>query len=659
MTDEWLPAFESRLEQLEQKASGGVSIAKLAEECRDTLCLAADVPAVELVLVRHDDNSPDDAWNGSVERLADAGTIAIALPDDAVLQASSQRTSIISATEWSRAESSLAECSLAESSSARGAATCADPDLSVVVLSTPVGDNIRCTMLVAASRLATDQSLTEAGHAVLSVVAEHASRQLVTESESRLRQQRTMTALAVRLSDCSTVPELAAAIAHSTPAVLGDCRVSLLERNGTACRVIAVSGVQKINPAAASVRAIEAIAGSAATSCASRWIDVDEPANEPEIERATEVLASNSVSRFRVLPLSRDETSTAVSQPQSEQDHNTPKHVLVVEAFTDTAAPCEPVLQELVQICRQRLRAIVPNANPRTSGRRRLIGASGAVAVVVLLFWPVRFEIETTGQLSPKLRQRVFAPEDGVVQAVPIQQDQHVSSHSVLLELSNADLQLQQRQLQGEIDTVGAQLAAARTARLTGSGNESPAGLETRQSSDEQLLELRLNNLNERRQLLLDRISALRIEAPVDGMVFRREPLHELISRPVQRGQLLLEIVPDNEPWQLELRISDAMIGYLNSHRRSTDQPVTVRYLLRARPDERHDATLTTVDSAIQLIDGQLTCIARADVAESADSDLRPGTSVTARIDCGRRPLGFVIFREVIEFLQQVSFAWL
>jgi hypothetical protein len=37
--------------------------------------------------------------------------------------------------------------------------------------------------------------------------------------------------------------------------------------------------------------------------------------------------------------------------------------------------------------------------------------------------------------------------------------------------------------------------------------------------------------------------------------------------------------------------------------------------------------------------------------------DLRPGASVTARIDCGTRPIGYVWFHDVWEFVQtQVLF---
>ncbi|MCP4505104.1 MAG: hypothetical protein GY826_01755, partial [Fuerstiella sp.] len=68
--------------------------------------------------------------------------------------------------------------------------------------------------------------------------------------------------------------------------------------------------------------------------------------------------------------------------------------------------------------------------------------------------------------------------------------------------------------------------------------------------------------------------------------------------------------------------------------------------------------SLTQVDNTVEVHDGRMSCRATAALTILPQAELRPGTTVTARIACGQRSLGFVMFREVIEFWQQVRFAW-
>ncbi|MFM8291369.1 MAG: hypothetical protein ACKOC4_06685, partial [Planctomycetia bacterium] len=53
------------------------------------------------------------------------------------------------------------------------------------------------------------------------------------------------------------------------------------------------------------------------------------------------------------------------------------------------------------------------------------------------------------------------------------------------------------------------------------------------------------------------------------------------------------------------------------------------------------------------------TALVRVNLAENhqhADEELSAGASVTARIACGKRPLGFVWFHDLLAFLQTQVF---
>jgi hypothetical protein len=47
------------------------------------------------------------------------------------------------------------------------------------------------------------------------------------------------------------------------------------------------------------------------------------------------------------------------------------------------------------------------------------------------------------------------------------------------------------------------------------------------------------------------------------------------------------------------------------------------------------------------------------DSQDSLPESIRPGAACTARIDCGKKPLGYVLFYEVIAFIQKnIIFRW-
>lgn len=304
---------------------------------------------------------------------------------------------------------------------------------------------------------------------------------------------------------------------------------------------------------------------------------------------------------------------------------------------------------------------------------RARVGMS-VVVISVLLLWliPADFEIDVSGQLFPTNRCRVFAPDDGIVDALLVHSNDDVKAGQVLIRLRNPERDLDLNRILGDLDTTNARLAAVRASRNSSgrqAGNSGSDAIRAADLSGEELqLQQRKTTLQAEQLLTEQRLSALSITAQIDGVVYQRRLHERLDARPVQRGQLLLELLQPSGPWQIELLIPDDVIGYVTEANRimtsvngrdaSSSLGLPVRFTIpSARGDERN-STLRQIESASYIVNGALVCPATAD-AESINGDqYRPGTAVTARIDCGRRSLGFVWFRELIEFWQRKRFSW-
>ena len=174
--------------------------------------------------------------------------------------------------------------------------------------------------------------------------------------------------------------------------------------------------------------------------------------------------------------------------------------------------------------------------------------------------------------------------------------------------------------------------------------------------------------------LLDEQINSLSLHSPISGVVYQRRLKERLETRPVQRGQQLMEIVNTAGDWQLELQIPEDAAGYVrdaassvqeakvdsagaDSSQSPTGQPV--RFWLNSQKSHVFQSTLDSLEMSAHIDEQRLTCLATAPGRDMDTTHLRPGQSVTARIGCGRRALGFVWFREVIEYLQKKRFAWL
>jgi hypothetical protein len=309
-----------------------------------------------------------------------------------------------------------------------------------------------------------------------------------------------------------------------------------------------------------------------------------------------------------------------------------------------------------------RARRIVPDAGRalatarRPSVLSRLLaayvwwGALGIVAVAGLLLAivPADFSVPARGTIEPAVHRRVFAPRAGTVRSLDVRYGSDVEAGATLLEIEDADLEFQWKTLAGEIQTVSLQLAAAELSRLPGGAGrdrENP-GVDLGARVKE-LTEL-LANLLERRELLEAERRKLVVTSPVRGRVVTWELERRLPTRPVQRGDLLLEVSRFDGPWRLRLDVPDDEFGHVRAAR-AGGESLRVEYALATEPERMHEATIDDVALTTEL-DAQGEAVVRAEVelAREAVPVARPGATVVARIHCGRRSLGYVWFHEAI-----------
>jgi multidrug efflux pump subunit AcrA (membrane-fusion protein) len=544
----------------------------------------------------------------------------------------------------------------------------------------------------------TDETL----QAVCGIVAEYHRGRLLCEVQRQTLFLGQMAILNRSLHESLDYRHVASVLAGDAPVLCGVDRISVLRCSAKRCQLIAVTGVAVINDRADVARALELLVVEARqsnripdwASAGFATVDDEGPADslgldsESVTELVNEYVQISGAKSLRVIPLGPrldrwDGSFGAVVLERFEKSDDGEVNVVSIDVASEVMTEAASALGNSLEFDRRSLSGRMMLFRDFVRSRRLLSLVSFVVVVCLsLCLIPADFEIEVVGQMQPELRRRIFAPDGGVISRVLVHNEQTVRSGDVLLEIRNAELDIEEQRVQGEIQTTVSRLAAVEAARLGQGGRSSQNVSSSQLSAESKLLEKQLEALQRQLNLIRQQVGALKVCSPIDGQVQRRDLASDLDARPVQQGQQLLEIVQPDGPWQLQLRIPDRLIRHvLDAHSdvvelSQTDQNVQamgsnqhvsraslpsdlvgtglpVRFILRTSPEKTWQETLSRVSGSTELDEtGQLSSLATVPLRSSQINGLRPGAGVIASIHCGQRSIGFVWFRELIEFVQ-------
>jgi len=288
---------------------------------------------------------------------------------------------------------------------------------------------------------------------------------------------------------------------------------------------------------------------------------------------------------------------------------------------------------------------------PRAIRQRRMImgGVAGVVVLAGLTFWQTELRIEVSGRLVPSERAFVFAPEDGVVTEVLVEDGSSVSKGTVLCRLRNEDLEIQLEALEGDLASTTARLSAIES--LRGDRSISQSGL---MSAEQAELQEKQSSLEAQAAILSRRIERLSMNSRLSGMVFGDRLQETLRGRPVQRGQYLFEVANPASGWELDLRIPESDVRHVLEAKTQSASPLEISYALETTPDLSLSTTLAKISAGTEVDEfGRLSTSATAVPENASLQNARPGAGVVAQIDCGERAVGYVVFRRIIEAVQR------
>lgn len=275
----------------------------------------------------------------------------------------------------------------------------------------------------------------------------------------------------------------------------------------------------------------------------------------------------------------------------------------------------------------------------------------GATAVV-----PWEFRLEGRGKLNPAVRREVFADEAGIVRDILVTTRERVEEGQPLIKLENVPLQSQlidaQRKRQAATDQLEISRAMRSSSSLTREERNRLEGeILTRQAE--------IESYNREIEVLEKRLEELVVRSPIAGIVTTSDLERQLSGRAVQEGNLLLSVADDTGDWVLEVKMPEDKMGHILRAQRELPpgERLPVQYILATEPEVRYRGWVKAdgigARTELDQDEGSVTLITVEPDPENLPLPVvrRPGAEVRARIECGKRAIGYVWFHELIEFV--------
>ena len=479
-------------------------------------------------------------------------------------------------------------------------------------------------------------------------------------------------------------------LANEARRIIGCDRVSVLVRRRRKLRLEAVSGQESVERRASAVQAIESLVRVVATAGDPLWHP--DPAKElpPQIEEELEHYIDEShATALAIIPLEKPRPTPvvkpggvdAVAVARAEAPIGTapePIGALVAEWFSSSSF--DPGKKARVDLVAEHGKVAISNALTHTGlpfyglidlmGKSRVLttarnlprtvlaGLATLAGLAALILIPAELRLEGKGTLEPVHRRDVFAGIDGVVEKLEsgLEHGAGVTQGQLLATLRNTDLEVALTDVLGRKASSEEQLVATRRALLE--DKKISADEKTRLAGRAAQLQREIESLEQQRKLYDMKKQDLEVRSPIDGVIVTWQVRDRLTLRPVEKGQSLMSIADKTGPWELEVHMPDDRLGHINRAALAAKQAgreLTVDYILATDPGTRHYGTVKEIHEQAE-VRGEAgnTVLVRVtiDPERHEKEELGAGATVTARIACGKRPLGYVWFHDVLAFIQ-------
>ena len=428
----------------------------------------------------------------------------------------------------------------------------------------------------------------------------------------------------------------ATALAVELAQALGCARVSVGMLQGRLVTIVGTSRGGEVNPRFDAAVAIGAAMHEAVDQTTSVSFPVSDDDPYPKITMAHQSLARLTGDSICSVPIRGAVIVVGAITLERTSGRFAAAEISLYEDIASFAGPILELKQQL-QLAWWRRAGAAMQARVRASGKpgSALAVAALVVALTVFAIVPFNYRVSAPARLEGSVQRVIVAATDGFLQQANVRAGDPVREGQVLAELATQDLQLERRRRASELSQHenAYRAAQARNDRAQMVISQSRAGEAQAMLS-----------------LADSQIERARVQSPFDGIVIKGD-LTQTLGAPVQRGEVLLTIAPNNS-FRLIVEVDESDIAAIVPGQKG-------ELALAAVPERALSFTTRRVVPFAASSDSRNYFEVEAALDQQGTS-LRPGLSGVARINAGQRTLWWMATHRLFNSLRLMiwSLGW-
>lgn len=462
-------------------------------------------------------------------------------------------------------------------------------------------------------------------------------------------------------------------LANEVRRLLNCDRVSIALWKGSKCKVDAISSQDKFDNRSNVVRKLGNVATNCVSADTSIWLTGDTQGLAPNLAKQVNEYLDESHSRtFIVVPLmdrpkidsdQSDQTrrhlkarklgamiieyfDTEVSQAQISDDYELAKvqaELALANAERHSTIFMQPILQKVGWL--QQLLF-------RDHRIKTMAGVGALLAFILFLcFYRVEHRMKIHGVLQPVQRRDIHTITEGQIEEFFVDHGDQVKAGEKLFRQHSHQLDLQIVEIENQINSTESEIQYNN--KLL---SQSQLTREERTTIPQKISSLNSHKevLEKQLELLVERQKSLEVCSKIDGTVATWDVKNRLEGKPFAANAYVMTVADSEGEWQLEMKVPEGKVGYISQARANADgKPLTATYHIATNPSKVLDGELILVAERAEVgQSGQKEFRAVVTADPTSRDGLRMGVGVTARVNCGKRPIGFVWSYQLIDYFR-------
>jgi multidrug resistance efflux pump len=283
----------------------------------------------------------------------------------------------------------------------------------------------------------------------------------------------------------------------------------------------------------------------------------------------------------------------------------------------------------------------------RRGPSRLLVVAAIAAALTYVFGWTTgTLWLDGDAKIFPEEQRTIYVETAGIVDKILVKHGQKVKVGQALVVIRNRDLELKHAEAAAQRERTKWTIS-----QLESQHNKDPRDLQI--SGQLEQNRARLAGLVREHKLLGDQLERLKLLSPIDGIVTTLDIQEKLAGKPVNVGDDVLKVA-STDSWIVKLYLPEDRMGdLLRAEAESGENPDgrEAKFYLTSHPGRTFYGKVVHIGSAAEVVGEENVVVLRIK-PKDLDVNVKPEMGARAKVKCGSRALGYVWFRELIQFVQ-------